>query len=154
MTMSLQRSEFFKGIIWMKDMATFLACYDSLADISKYVQAAAQQAGLDQKATYAVQLAVDEACCNIIDHAYGGEGNGDIQCSVKVGSDALTIVLVDHGRPYQPDEVKQPKLDLPISKVKRRGAGLYLMAQMMDKVSYESTPEATNRLTLVKRRIP
>jgi serine/threonine-protein kinase RsbW len=134
------------------DTVTFPGRYDSLASISNYIEEAAKQAGLDHKATYEVQLAVDEACCNIIDHAYGGEGIGDIQCSVKVGKDALTIILVDRGRTYSPDKVAPPKLGLPISKVGPRGVGLYLMRKMMDKVSYESTPESTNILTMVKRR--
>jgi serine/threonine-protein kinase RsbW len=131
---------------------TFPGRYESLASISNFVEEAAKQAGLDHKATYAVQLAVDEACCNIIDHAYGGEGIGDIQCSIQVGKDTLTIILVDRGQPYSPKKVPQPNLDLPISKVKTRGVGLYLMRKMMDTVSYESTPESTNILTMVKRR--
>ena len=131
---------------------TFPGRYDSLASISDFVEEAAKQTGLDHHATYAVQLAVDEACCNIIDHAYGGEGIGDIQCTVKVGKDALTVILVDRGQPYAPEKVVQPKLNVPISKVKSRGVGLYLMRKMMDKVSYQSTPDATNILTMVKRR--
>ena len=134
------------------DTVTFPGRYDSLASISNFVEAAAEQAGLDHKATYEVQLAVDEACCNIIDHAYGGEGIGDIRCTVKVAKDALTIVLVDRGRPYSPEKVAPPQLNVPISKVKPRGVGLYLMRKMMDQVSYETTPEATNVLTMVKRR--
>lgn len=131
---------------------TFPGRYDSLESISNYIEKAANEAGLDQKATYAVQLAVDEACCNIIDHAYGGEGIGDIQCTVQVGKDELTVILVDHGRPYSPENVPSPKLNQPLSKVKSRGVGLYLIRKMMDKVSYRSTPEATNILTMVKRR--
>ena len=131
---------------------TFPGRYDSLESISSFVEEAAKEVGLDHKATYAVQLAVDEACCNIIDHAYGGEGLGDIQCSVQVGNDTLTIILVDRGQPYSPEKIPQPKLGLPITKVKARGVGLFLMRKMMDKVSYESTPESTNILTMVKRR--
>ena len=131
---------------------TFPGRYDSLASISDFVEEAANEAGLDHKATYAVQLAVDEACCNIIDHAYGGEGIGDIQCSVQAGKDGLTVTLIDRGRPYSPEKIPQPKLNLPISKVKPRGVGLYLMRKMMDKVSYKSTPGSTNILTMVKRR--
>jgi serine/threonine-protein kinase RsbW len=130
---------------------TFPGRYDSLESISNFIEDAAKKAGLDQKATYAVQLAVDEACCNIIDHAYGGEGIGDIQCSVQAGNDGFTVILVDSGLPYSPEKVAQPKLNVPISKVKSRGVGLYLMRKMMDKVSYESSPNSTNILTMVKR---
>jgi serine/threonine-protein kinase RsbW len=131
---------------------TFPGSYNSLESISNFVEKAATEAGLDTKAIYAVQLAVDEACCNIIDHAYGGEGIGDIQCSINIGNDELTIILVDRGKPYSPEKIPDPKLDIPLSKVKPRGVGLYLIRMMMDKVSYESTPDSTNVLTMIKRR--
>jgi serine/threonine-protein kinase RsbW len=98
------------------DTVTFPGRYDSLASISNFVEEAAKQAGLDHKATYEVQLAVDEACCNIIDHAYGGEGIGDIQCTAMVEKDALTIVLVDRGKSYSPDKVAPPELNVPSQK--------------------------------------
>lgn len=134
------------------DTVTFPGSYDSLESISIFIEKAAKDAGLDQKATYAVQLAVDEACCNIIDHAYGGEGIGDIQCSVQVGKDGLTVTLIDRGQPYSPEKVPDPKLNLPLEKVKPRGVGLYLIRKMMDKVSYTSRPDSTNVLTMVKHR--
>ncbi len=134
------------------DTVTFPGRYDSLESISNFIEKAAKDAGLDQKATYAVQLAVDEACCNIIDHAYGGEGIGDIQCSVKTGKDGLTVILIDRGQPYSPENVPDPKLNLPLEKVKPRGVGLYLIRKMMDNVSYATRPDSTNVLTMVKRR--
>jgi len=134
------------------DTVTFPGRYDSLESISNFVEKAAKDAGLDQKATYAVQLAVDEACCNIIDHAYGGEGIGDIQCSVQAGKDGLTVILVDRGQPYSPEKVPDPQLNLPLEKVKPRGVGLYLIRKMMDKVSYAAKPDSTNVLTMVKHR--
>ena len=53
--------------------ATFPGRFKSLAKISKFVIEAAKKAGLDDKAIYAVELAVDEAASNIIEHAYGGD---------------------------------------------------------------------------------
>ena len=58
--------------------------YENLVKISSFVVQAAKEAGFDAAATYAVELAVDEACSNIIDHAYGGENIGEMQCSVEV----------------------------------------------------------------------
>ena len=126
--------------------------FDSLASISDFIEKAAREAGLDHKAVYAVQLAVDEACCNIIDHAYGGEGIGDIQCSVNAGEDELTVILTDRGRPFLPERIPDPRLDIPLAKLKPRGVGFYLIRKMMDQVNYESTPEAGNVLTMVKHR--
>lgn len=140
------------ALLNMKDTVKFPGRYDILESICDYVGRAAKEAGLDKKAIYAVQLAVDEACCNIIDHAYGGEGVGELDCSVDVENGEITIVLCDHGRPFNPDIIPTPQLNAPLDKVKPRGVGLYLIRRMMDKVHYESTPDAGNVLTMVKRR--
>ena len=44
--------------------------FDSLPAISDFASGAAEAAGLSEDAVYEVQLAVDEACANIIEHAY------------------------------------------------------------------------------------
>jgi serine/threonine-protein kinase RsbW len=131
---------------------TFPGRYDSLASISEFVAQAARAAGLTEHAVYAVQLAVDEACCNIIDHAYGGEGRGDIRCSVDIGKGQLTVVLRDRGRPFDPAKVPPPVLNRPLKRVKPRGVGLYLMRKMMDEVRYEPSQRGENVWIMVKRR--
>ena len=113
---------------------------------------AARQAGFSEHKTYQVDLAVDEACCNIIDHAYGGEGLGEMTCSVEIYPDKLTVIIKDHGRPFDPSKVPEPKLDAPLKDVKRRGAGFYLMRKIMDELHYEHTSEGGNILVLVKKK--
>jgi len=130
----------------------FPGVYESLDKIAKYVSQAAHKAGLDPAEVYQVQLAVDEACCNIIDHAYGGEGIGDIQLSLDVSNSNLTIVLKDQGEPFDPSELPPPQLNVPLEKMKVRGVGFYLMHKLMDEVRYEAEPGRGNTLTLVKRR--
>lgn len=125
--------------------------FDSLPKIGAFVEQAARAAGLDDKAIYAVELAVDEACSNIIDHAYGGEGIGEVECSVRVSQGQLTVVLEDHGRPFDPKNIPAPELKVPIEKLKPRGVGFFLMRKMMDEIHYEYTSDGGNRLTMTKR---
>jgi serine/threonine-protein kinase RsbW len=131
---------------------TFPGRFDSLEKIGEFVIEAAHAAGLDQAAIYAVQLAVDEACSNIIDHAYGGEGKGDIECSCDIQPDHLKIILRDKGKPFNPAHISSPKLNVPIEKLKPRGVGLYLMRKMMDEVHYETTPDQGNTWVMIKRK--
>jgi len=126
--------------------------YDNLEKIGALVERAAQQAGLDDSACYAVQLAVDEACSNIIEHAYGGEGRGEIQCSTIIHPDNLTVVLRDFGAPFNPDSVPIPNLNQPIEEFEEQGLGLYWMRKLMDEVHFEFTADQGNVLTLVKRK--
>ncbi len=131
---------------------TFPGDFESLAKISEFVTRAARDAGLNNSDIYAVELAVDEACSNIIDHAYGGEGRGDIECSVDTSDQVLIITLRDFGRSFNPDSIKPPQLNAPLKKVKPRGVGLYLIQRMMDEVHYKTSPDSGNQLTMVKRK--
>lgn len=126
--------------------------YKSLEKISKFVVQAAREAGLSDQDIYEVDLAVDEACSNIIDHAYGGEGIGDMRCTVEVSKGTLKVILNDHGRPFDPTLVPEPVVNVPLQKLKRRGAGVYLMRKIVDELHYESSKEAGNVLVLVKRK--
>lgn len=144
-------SEASRFLLGMKTV-TFPGRYESLPEVSKFVTHAARQAGLDPKAIYAVELAVDEACSNIIDHAYAGEDIGDMECTVSSSSEGLTVILRDYGQPFDPMHVPEPKTDVPLERLRPRGVGLFLMRKMMDRVYYESTPDQGNVLTMFKRR--
>lgn len=132
--------------------SSFPGRYDSLVKVSEFVVNAAKDAGLSHEEVYAVELAVDEACCNIIDHAYGGEGIGDLQCSVIVDEGILTVILADRGKSFDPRNIPDPKINVPIEKLKPRGVGLYLMRKLMDEIKYEISPNRGNILTMVKRK--
>jgi serine/threonine-protein kinase RsbW len=127
--------------------------FESLPKVGEFVRKAAISAGLNDKAVYAVQLAVDEACSNIIDHAYGGEGKGEMICSVITSKDGLTIILRDRGKPFNPQDISDPEINVPLDRLKPRGVGIYLMRKMMDEVYYEYSPNGGNILTMVKHRI-
>ncbi len=131
---------------------TFPGRFDSLAAISEFVVRAAEAAGFDAHAIYAVQMAVDEACSNIIEHAYGGEGHGTIECTCRIKDDELTVTLRDHGRPFDPTSVPEPDLHASLEERSGGGLGLYFMRQLMDEVHFEFTPDPGNVLTMVKRK--
>ena len=125
--------------------------YDSLAKIAELVHKAAKEFGLEPLAAYGVETAVDEACSNIIEHAYGGEGKGVIEFSYHIEGDSLIITLQDTGKGFNPNKVPKPKIDVPLKQRQGNGLGLYFMHQWMDEVSYQSVGK-TNILTMIKRK--
>jgi serine/threonine-protein kinase RsbW len=126
--------------------------FSSLAKIARFVRQAARDAGLNDQATYEVELAVDEACTNIIEHGYGGEGRGRIECTCLTTDAGLCITLKDWGSPFDPIVVPRPKRDVPLAKLRSRGAGLDLIQASMDKVRYDRAPGGGNVLMMVKKR--
>jgi anti-sigma regulatory factor (Ser/Thr protein kinase) len=129
---------------------TFPGRYASLAEIAGFVREAAAELGLDDFGAYMVETAVDEACSNIIEHAYGGEGVGDIEVTVRIGKNDLTVALRDHGRPFSPEQVPEPDIHAGLEEQPGHGLGLYLIRKWMDEVKFEFSPEMGNVLKLVK----
>jgi len=134
----------------MQTRAIFPAALDSLSRINDFVTAAAESAGFAPQAVYAVQMAVEEACSNIIEYAYAGDVAGDIACTCAVDDAGLTITLCDHGRSFDPAVVPEPDLSCSLEDRQVGGLGLYLMHQMMDEVHFECQAGVCNLLTLVK----
>lgn len=133
------------------------AQFASLEKARSFVGQAAKECGLDSAAIYAVQLAVDEACSNIIEHAYGGESQELIQCTCWIGEDRLTVILEDCGRPFNPLAVGKPDLTARVEERKEGGLGLYFIHELMDEVSFSFSKNVLNKpncnmLTMVKRK--
>ncbi len=136
----------------MNQTQTFPGKFENLEDISQMVGQAAESAGLDDSGVYAVQLAVDEACTNIIEHAYGGEGYGQIDVSTQVTPTCLVVQLRDFGRPFDPALIPIPQTNLPLEEIQPRGIGLYLIRKMMDEIKFEFTADRGNILTMIKNK--
>lgn len=126
--------------------------YKILAEISDFVSRHAKNAGLNENEIYAVQLAVDEACTNIIEHGYGGEGKGNIECICTVLPDGIEIVLQDTGKYFDPKDAPAPMLNVPLEELKSRGAGIYLMHNVMDEINYQVGNDKKNILKLIKKK--
>ena len=133
-------------------MATkrFTCSLNNLENICNYVTHYARQAGLNETEVYAVQLAVDEASTNIIEHGYGEECPSRIDITCDVQENGLKVVIYDDAEPFNPESVPEPEVNVPLEEIKPRGLGMFLMRQMMDEVYYQSNPAMGNTLTMIK----
>jgi serine/threonine-protein kinase RsbW len=131
----------------------YTAKFEYLDEIREFVGNIAREGGFSDKDVYNIQLATDEAASNIIEHAYEAVNDGILELSCGIVDDAIKIILVDHGEPYDPDTVPLPDLKADLSERKIGGLGIFLMRKLMDEVHYESHPEKnSNTLTMIKRR--
>jgi serine/threonine-protein kinase RsbW len=131
---------------------TFAGQYTSLAAIADFIAQAAQEANLNSKDTYAVKLAVDEACSNIIEHSYQEQEGSKIRCSYAVLKDGLKITIQDWGKPFAPGEVPDPDFNVALCDLEPRGAGLYFMKNLMDELKWDFESGDGNILTMVKHK--
>lgn len=125
--------------------------YDRLEQICDFVVQAATEAGLSDADASRCQLAVDEACTNIIEHGYGGENRGRIEIICEGADGEMTITIQDWARRFDPSSVPEPKLSATVEDMGIGGLGIYFMRQVMDAVEF-SYENGSNKLVLVKRR--
>lgn len=129
---------------------SFPAYYRNLASIADYVLKFAREFGFNPKALYAVELALDEACSNVIDHGYEGEGKGSIDIELSTEDSKFIIKIEDTGKTFDSNCIPSPDLTSPIDLRCERGLGVFTMRKLMDRVDF-SRSKGKNCLLLVKR---
>lgn len=122
----------------------------NLGAIIDFVAQAVQKAYLDEQDIFEVQMAVDEACTNIIEHAYG-DAPGDIYLGCQVAPGECVITIRDRGRPFDPESVPPPDLTGDLKNRRVGGLGLYFMRKLMDEVRFSFNPDKGNQVVMIKR---
>jgi len=123
---------------------------DNLAIIRDVVAKVASRIGFDTDEASKIELAVDEACTNVIKHAYANNSNKMIEVSIKVDQKKLIIIVADKGKGFNPDKIKLPDLNESIKEGRKGGLGLCLIKTLMDKVEFEIKPGSKNQVKMIK----
>ncbi len=105
----------------------------------------------NQKDIFDVQLAVDEALTNIIEHAYAGKKGGKItvRCKLSQSKKEFTVKLIDSGKPFDPRTVAAPDTEAGLEDRKVGGLGIFFMKRYVQTVKYASSVKE-NELTMSK----
>ena len=125
---------------------------DSLPQIRDLVSHITRCVHFDEEMSTKIEMAVDEACANIVEHAYRDQKPpGEIELRAQAFPDRLEISILDHAPTDFPAEVK-PCMELEdyISSEKRRGMGLFIIHSFMDDVRHRYVVGHGNELLLVK----
>ena len=130
---------------------TISATLDALAQISEFITDATTRAGLDDHAAWQVQLAVDEAATNIIQHGYDQAAPGEIELAWQIADSQLTVTLRDQGRRFDPEQVPEPDITSPLEERQAGGLGIFLMGRLMDTVQFDFDDQHGNLLTMTKQ---
>jgi serine/threonine-protein kinase RsbW len=112
-----------------------------------FVESVCQAGGLDQTATNAVVLAVNEATSNIIRHAHRDCPATPLQLQCRLLPDGIEIQLMDEGPSFDLSNV--PHLDP--GELRVGGRGVFLMRQLMDELTVEPRKQGGNVMRMVKR---
>ena len=95
-------------------------------------------------------LAVDEACTNIIRHAYKSVPDGELIIKTKSTLSRFVVSITDYGNSFEPEMIPEPDLQKYYRQRRVGGLGMYLMKTLMDDVKYVSIPGKYNEVLLSK----
>lgn len=123
---------------------------ERLIDVREFVSAAAREFGFPDDEVSKIALAVDEACTNIIKHAYKNDPTKRITVNVRSRGVRLEIAISDTGAGFSPDRVQSPDMKEYLSHYRHGGLGIYLMKSLMDKVEYKIDTGRRNEVLLTK----
>lgn len=123
---------------------------ENLSLIRDFINSSASEINIPKDIVENIILAVDEACTNIIKHAYKYSPDGDILIKVKPSSTKFVISIIDNGISFEPDTVPEPDLQKYYRQRRVGGLGIYLMRTLMDEVKYISKPGKYNEVLLSK----
>ena len=129
---------------------------ERVPDVCDFVVAAARRAGLNERAIYHCQMAVDEACTNVIEHGFivsGQASQGQIEIICRDDRDTYTIQIADNSPPFNPLLRDDPDPETPLTEREPGGWGVYFIKKMMDMASYHYE-DGRNILTLAKHKEP
>jgi sigma-B regulation protein RsbU (phosphoserine phosphatase) len=120
----------------------------SLKIIRDTVAEAARRAGCSPRTVADVSLAVDEACQNVIRHAYAG-APGEIVVAVERQTDDLVVHIRDFAREIDPAQVKPRDLE----DLRPGGLGTHFIREVMDATDFLRPGAGTGNVLRLRKRI-
>jgi serine/threonine-protein kinase RsbW len=122
----------------------------SVPVIRHLVTYALDEVGVVREIRDDIELALSEACANVLDHA----GPGDAyDVSVTIGPELCEIRVVDVGHGFDYDSViaARDATEVDLVLAAERGRGLGLMRALVDHIELRSEPEVGTLVRLVKQ---
>lgn len=121
-----------------------------LAEASAALERFGAQFNVPRKPLVQLQIALDEMASNVIKYAWPEGGDHEIHIRLAQEEGAVTMVIEDDGRPFDPLLADPPPVAKPGQPPKPGGLGIHFVKQMIDTVEFSRIGNR-NRLTLIKR---
>ena len=122
---------------------------DQLGKMRAAVRECVEACDCSETQTADLVLAIDEACQNIIRHAYKEDPNGVIELEIRREGRDLVFSLLDSAPQIDPSQVKPRDLD----DVRPGGLGTHFIQKVMDRAEFLPRPGGTGNLLKMVRRI-
>ncbi len=121
---------------------------DELERVSTAIEDFGLEADWPLDLVFKVNLALEEIVINVMNYGHD-YGLHEIEISLIADENALTIEIVDDGRPFDPlNDPPKPNVNTELEDRNIGGLGIHLVRKMMDDVRYRRE-KGKNHMTLV-----
>lgn len=103
------------------------------------------------KDQYVIQLCLEEAVINVINHGYPSRVPDLIKVTISVTPEFIRILLVDHGVSFNPLDQPESDIELPVEDRSIGGLGIHLMKHYLQDMTYHRIDNA-NQLAFSRKR--
>ena len=131
--------------------------YSYLRMIRQSVIDTSARSGMSEFKSAQLEMAVDEACANVIEHSYGGEANAmnnpnhpGLRINLMQSNDHIVIEIFDRGEGFEFDTQQVVNPDEYVANERQRGLGMFIIRKFVDEVTYERGTSSGNCLRLTK----
>tara|TARA_Y100001970_G_scaffold76288_1_gene96843 strand:- start:15192 stop:18293 length:3102 start_codon:yes stop_codon:yes gene_type:complete len=142
-----QKLQYKNQLLFKKSIKTS-STISEIKKIRKEIESICKSNNMNHQIKLDLQLAVNEAQANIIEHAYLGDPSKHIYFNFTMYEDKLEIIIKDNGIPLKSDSIEK-KISNNLEKLEGSGLGLFLIYTLMDEINFSST-KTENKLKLVK----
>lgn len=104
---------------------------DSVPAVRRLLRSALSTLRVDGQASADLEIALTEACANVVKHANGADG---YEVHLDVGEDRCSIDVVDDGDGFELEPSPAPDSD------SEHGRGLFLIRALAENVRMQSSP--------------
>lgn len=127
----------------------FLAKPDQLTGLRAVLRERLTAEGCGRALIDQLVVAVNEACMNIIQHAYAGDENGKFRMEIIRSDEELIVRLIDFAPSIDKSTVKSRDLD----DVRPGGLGVHFINTLMDEVEFLDNGSGIGNILQMKKRI-
>lgn len=140
-----------------------IACAAELANLPALlalVAATCQREQIDDATCHDLQLIVEEACVNVVHHAYPAGQGGPLALEMRIvhqgegGPRRIVLTLEDQGKPFDPLSVAPVDTTAAVEARALGGLGVHLIRRLSNRQHYQRHPLRGNVFTIEKHLAP
>ena len=127
----------------------FPAKPERLCLVRALIKRVVEDVGCNEKLGEKLVIAINEACMNVIQHAYKGNDSGEIVLEIHNNESQILFRLIDYAEPVDLDSIKSRDLE----DVRPGGLGIHFIREIMDDCEMGHLDKGAGNYLEMKKKI-